>query len=67
LKKLNEVIYSCYFPDFDINWKPLEEEYGVNHEAITYIKNKRLPHKEQFLSAFADRVLHFGSKTTSRI
>jgi hypothetical protein len=45
----------------------MQDEYGVNHQAITYVKNTWLVHKEKFVSAYADRVLHFGSKTTSRV
>jgi hypothetical protein len=45
----------------------MQDEYGVNHRAITYVKNTWLVHKEKFVSSYADRVLHFGSKTTSRV
>jgi hypothetical protein len=31
------------------------------------VKNTWLVHKEKVVSAYADRVLHFGSKTTSRV
>jgi hypothetical protein len=31
------------------------------------VKNTWLVHKEKFVSAYADRFLHFGSKTTSRV
>jgi hypothetical protein len=45
----------------------MQDEYGVNHQAINYEKNTWLVHKEKFVSTYADRVLHFGSKTTSRV
>jgi hypothetical protein len=31
------------------------------------VKNTWLIHKEKIVSSYADRVLHFGSKTTSRV
>jgi hypothetical protein len=65
LDKWNVVAYSYSIERFETSWALMQDEYGVNYRAITYVKNTWLMHKEKFVSAYAYRVLHFGSKTTS--
>jgi hypothetical protein len=50
LNKWNVVTYSYSIERFETSWALMHDEYGVNHRAITYVKNTWLVHKEKFVS-----------------
>jgi hypothetical protein len=52
---------------FDQEWKKMQDIYGQTHPAIMYLSNAWMVYKEKFVSVWADRVLHLGSKNTSRV
>ncbi|XP_071699208.1 protein FAR1-RELATED SEQUENCE 5-like [Rutidosis leptorrhynchoides] len=60
------VIYSITEAIFLNNWWEFKLSYEVKKEAIDYITNIWLPWKEKFVSAWTEKYLHFGNRTSSR-
>jgi hypothetical protein len=52
---------------FDQEWQKMQDIYGQTHPAIMYLSDTWMIYKEKFVSVWADRVLHLGSKNTSRV
>ncbi|CAG8502740.1 2637_t:CDS:2, partial [Scutellospora calospora] len=53
--------------DFGNNWEKLVEKYNEKQITIEYLKETWLPFKANFVSCWADRYLHLGNMTTSRV
>ncbi|GKA62883.1 PKS-NRPS hybrid synthetase [Tanacetum coccineum] len=62
----NIVAYSTTEPLFDKNWAEFELDYKDKLHSVDYIKSTWLPCKEKFVSAWTDRYLHFGNRSSSR-
>jgi hypothetical protein len=67
MKHWKMVEYAISEDIFAEAWKKMRTIYAHKQEAINYLANTWLIHKEKFVSAWADRHLHFGSKNTSRV
>ncbi|XP_058742461.1 uncharacterized protein LOC131614949 [Vicia villosa] len=76
MKDMQETINTLWK---DVVWASNEVEYGVRlqyleqacfacSDFLDYVKNTWLfPHKQRFIGAWIDRVLHFGNTTTNRV
>ena len=67
MKHWKMVEYAISEDIFAEAWEKMRTTYAHKQEAINYLANTWLVHKEKFVSAWADRHLHFGSKNTSRV
>nr|KAJ0190011.1 hypothetical protein LSAT_V11C800449890 [Lactuca sativa] len=61
----NNVAYSTTTTIFEHNWGEFELFYLTKKVVIEYIK-KWLPWKEKFVSAWTEKYLHFGNRSSSR-
>lgn len=62
----NNVVYSTTEALFVKNWGEFELSYKDKKDAIEYIKNIWLPWKEKFVSAWTEKYLHVGNRSSSR-
>ncbi|GKD78576.1 PKS-NRPS hybrid synthetase [Tanacetum coccineum] len=62
----NNLVYSTKESLFDKNWKEFELCYSSKKDAIEYIKDTWLPWKEKFVSAWTEKYLRFGNRSSSR-
>ena len=64
----NSLLYSGKQIDFEHNWQVLQDKYNsIAKHSLDYIARIWIPLKEKFVSCWADKHLHLGSVTTSRI
>ncbi|XP_023752378.2 PKS-NRPS hybrid synthetase cheA-like [Lactuca sativa] len=63
----NNVVYSTTEALFEENWFEFTSIHKEKKDAIEYIKNVWLPWKEKFVSAWTDKYLHFGNRSSSRV
>jgi hypothetical protein len=61
------LVYSSSERIFEQEWPHMQDIYGQSHQAILVIRNTWIIYEEKFVSAWVDRVLHLGSKNTSRV
>ncbi|KAL6532409.1 hypothetical protein OROGR_014379 [Orobanche gracilis] len=62
----NNVVYSTTEALFEENWRDFEVLYKEKKDAFEYIKNIWFPWKEKFVTAWTDKYLHFGNRSSSR-
>lgn len=62
----NTLIVSRTSEEFDLLWARLHAEYGHYGSTIQYLFTTWIVHKEKFVLACADRVMHYGHLVTSR-
>jgi hypothetical protein len=64
----NSLLYSGKQIDFEHNWQVFQDKYNSTAKhSLDYIARIWIPLKEEFVSCWADKHLHLGSVTTSRI
>ena len=64
----NSLLYSGKQIDFEHNWQVFQDKYNsIAKHSLDYIARIWIPLKEKFVSCWADKHLHLGSITTSRI
>ena len=64
----NSLLYSGKQIDFEHNWQVFQDKYNsIAKHSLDYIARIWIPLKEKFVSCWADKHLHLGSVTTSRI
>ena len=62
----NNVVYSTTEAFFEENQREFELVYKEQKDALEYIKNICFPWKEKFVTAWIDKHLHFGNRSSSR-
>ncbi|PWA47757.1 hypothetical protein CTI12_AA460500 [Artemisia annua] len=59
-------VYSTTESVFERNWREFELFYSGKKDAIVYIKDTWFPWKDKFVSAWTEKYLHFGNRSSSR-
>lgn len=62
----NNIVYSTTEDMFVHNWNEFELLYREKKDAIAYVKKNCFPWKEKFVSAWTEKHLHFGNRSSSR-
>ena len=61
------LVYSPTVEGYEQQLSALKRDYAMFPRAIAYLENTWLKdHKERFVQAWTDKVMHFGNTTTSR-
>jgi hypothetical protein len=64
----NVLLFSATETHFEEKWHAFNEQYGDStRKSLEYVNRVWIPQKEKFVSCWADKHVHIGSITTSRV
>ncbi|KAL2896106.1 Protein FAR1-RELATED SEQUENCE 5 [Bienertia sinuspersici] len=61
------VINAATHEEFDHAWTSLVDSYSWFPPAVSYVRDTWIVHKEKFVRAWTNKVLHFGNTTNCRV
>ena len=62
----NKVVYASTEEAFEASWTAFRTQYSERYPRIVnYLTNQWIPHKEKFIRAWTNKILHYGITVTS--